>query len=51
MSDPYDIVTTIGEYEALPDKYKYEALVVLNVRGGPFLVHILNDQAKNSQKV
>ena len=43
MKDPYDIVSSIEEYEALSDKYKYDALVVCNIRGGPFLPHILND--------
>ena len=43
LKDPYDIVTSIDEYEALEDKYKYECLVVMNVYGGPFLIHVLND--------
>ena len=52
MTDPYDIVTTIEEYEGLDDKYKFDALVVLNVSGSPdFLRHILNDQTNNSKKV
>ena len=48
LTDSYDIVKTVEEYEALADKYKYDALVVLY--GGEFMKHVLNDQAKNSQK-
>ena len=51
LKDPYDIVTSIDEYEALKDKYQYDCLVVMNVYGGPFLIHVLNDQAKNSKRV
>ena len=52
MTDPYDIVSTLEEYEALSDKHKYDCAVVLNVSGHPdFLRTILNDQANNSKKI
>jgi hypothetical protein len=41
ITDTYDIVKTVDEYEALADKYKYDALVVLY--GGEFMKHVLND--------
>ena len=52
MSDPYDIVTTIEEYEALPNKHKYQGVAVFYFRvKNNFFQHILNDQAKNSPNV
>ena len=51
MTDPYDIVASVEEYNSLPDKYKYAALVVLNVNDAGFLKHVLNDQANNSTTV
>ena len=52
MTAPYDTVSTLEEYEALSDKYKYDCNVVLNVSGHPdFLRTILNDQAINSKKL
>jgi phosphoglycerate dehydrogenase-like enzyme len=44
----HDIVRSTEQYEALADKYSYDALVVLY--GGPFVQNILNDQANNSKK-
>jgi len=49
LTDSYDVVKTVEEYEALEDKYKYDGLVILY--GGAFMKHVLNDQAKNSGRV
>lgn len=48
FSDHHDIVTSAEAYEQLQDKYTYDVLVVF---WGPHVPAILNDQAKNSQKV
>lgn len=48
LTDAYDIVTSAETYEALADKYSYDALVIF---WGPHVPAIINDQAKNSQRV
>ena len=44
-----DIVKTTDQYNALPDKYSYDVVVVWF--GGIFVSSVLNDQAKNSKKL
>ena len=48
LTVPYDIVTSREAYDALPDKYAYDALVV---HVGAHVPPIINDQALNSQKL
>jgi hypothetical protein len=37
----HDDIRSIEQYEALPDKYSYDIVVVYF--GGPLTVHVLND--------
>ena len=48
LTDAYDLVTSIEAYEALPDKYAYDILVVF---WGPPVQHILNDQSKHNTRL
>ena len=48
LSDEYDICKSIEDYNSLTDKYSYDLMVVLY---GGFVLDILNDQAKNSQRL
>lgn len=45
LTVPYDIVTSREAYDALPDKYAYDAIVV---HVGAHVPPIINDQALNS---
>ena len=44
----HDLVLSMDQYEALADKYSYDACVVM---WAPHVATILNDQTKNSQRV
>ena len=48
MVDHFEIVKTQDEYEALPEKYSYDALVVFV---GAHVRDVLNDQAANSSRL
>jgi hypothetical protein len=41
MDTPYDLIRNQNDYDALPDKYCYDCMVVLY--GGPFMQMLLND--------
>ena len=45
----YDIIHTTEEYDALADKFSYDAIVVWF--GGIFVQSVLNDQAIHSKKI
>jgi len=47
--DDFDLVTTKDQYEALTDRLSYDILVVQF--GGPFMHHMLNDQANNNKNL